>query len=345
MKSATGAAPFPAGESAKTTSQLYTPPEVAYASRAGVQRVAVYEHSFAVRLTHWLNAIALFVMAGTGLRVYLAFPAFGDKLPPNEFFKFPARYSIGGWLGGALQWHFTFMWLFMGAGLLYVGYRVLSGTWRQVVFVPRDIRGVWPMFRHYFLFGPEPPQTESYNSLQKLAYTVTILLGVLSVITGLVLYKSAQFSLLIPLLGGYRFVRILHFLALVGFLAFIPGHLVMVLVHGWNNFQSMLTGWNFQPEYAGVFTQNVAMSEAKPSRHGPQTPEHAPDTEAETELGVPEPPRTHNEPNVAARRRVRPGRAPAQPSTPSPGPAPAEPDTISDSDAPPLPESEAEHES
>ena len=91
---------------------------------------------------------------------------------------------------------------------------------------------------------------ESYNSLQKLAYTSTILLGALSTVTGLILYKSAQLSFLIPLLGGYRFVRILHFLSLAGFAAFVPGHLVMVVVHGWNNFQSMLTGWNFKPEYA-----------------------------------------------------------------------------------------------
>jgi thiosulfate reductase cytochrome b subunit len=118
-----------------------------------------------------------------------------------------------------------------------------------VLFTPHDLGGVWPMFRHYFLFGPKPKQLESYNSLQKLAYTATILLGVLSTVTGLILYKSAQLSFLIPLFGGYRSVRILHFLALVGFAAFVPGHLVMVAVHGWNNFQSMLTGWNFKPEY------------------------------------------------------------------------------------------------
>ena len=240
--------------------QRFVPPQVRYTGRAGEDRRASYEHSLAIRLMHWLNAIALFVMAGSGLRIYLAFPAFGDKLPPHDFFLFPDRYSIGGWLGGALQWHFTFMWLFLGTGLIYVFYQLITGTWRQVLFVPRDLGGVWPVFRHYFLFGPKPEQVESYNPLQKLAYTSTILLGGLSTITGLILYKSAQLSFLIPLLGGYRSVRILHFLSLVGFLAFVPGHLVMVVVHGWNNFQSMLTGWNFKPEYASG-TQKV--SEAK----------------------------------------------------------------------------------
>lgn len=229
----------------------YLPAEVTYTERTGRQSTATYEHSFAIRLTHWLNAIALLVMAGSGLRIYLAFPAFGDKLPPSEFIHFPARYTLGGWLGGALQWHFTFMWLFVGGGVAYLLYQSITGNWRQVLFAPRDVQGVWPMFRHYFLFGPKPAQVESYNPLQKLAYTATILLGVLSTITGLVLYKSAQLSALIPLLGGYRSVRVLHFVALLGFAAFIPGHLVMVVAHGWNNFQSMVTGWNFRPSYKG----------------------------------------------------------------------------------------------
>ena len=235
---------------ARRPPQRFSPPEVTYAGHAKERHRASYEHSLAIRLTHWLNAIALFVMAGSGLRIYLAFPAFGDKLPPHDFFRFPGRYSIGGWLGGALQWHFTFMWLFMGTGLVYVFYQLITGTWRQMSFMPRDLGGVWPMFRHYFLFGPKPEQVESYNSLQKLAYTSTIFLGALSITTGLILYKSAQLSFLIPLLGGYRSVRVFHFLSLVGFAAFVPGHFVMVAVHGWNNFQSMLTGWNFKPEYA-----------------------------------------------------------------------------------------------
>jgi thiosulfate reductase cytochrome b subunit len=230
----------------------FTPRGVPYASHAGERQNAAYEHPFAVRLTHWLNAVALFVMAGSGLRIYLAFPAFGDKLPPNEFFTLPERLTIGGWLGGALQWHFTFMWLFVGTGAVYVLYQLITGAWRQLLFLPRDIGGLWPMFRHYFLFGPKPEQLESYNALQKLAYTAALLLGVLSTVTGLILYKSAQLSFFIPVLGGYRSVRVLHFVSLAAFAAFVAGHVVMVIAHGWNNFQSMLTGWNFKAEYLPV---------------------------------------------------------------------------------------------
>jgi thiosulfate reductase cytochrome b subunit len=98
------------------------------------------------------------------------------------------------------------------------------------------------MFRHYFLFGPKPPAIGQYNPLQKLAYTSTLLFGVLSALTGLLLYKPVQFSWLAWPMGGFHLARVWHFLAMCGFLAFIPGHLIMVLLHGWNNFFSMLSG-------------------------------------------------------------------------------------------------------
>src|ERR1700679_2320731 len=144
-----------------------------------------YEHPLIVRLAHWLNAVALFVMIGSGLQIFRAFPSFGPKLPQQNFFVPPKQVALGGWLGGALQWHFTFMWLFIGSGLLYVVYQVVSGHWRQVLFMPRDIKGVWPMARHYFLFGKKSPVDAAYNPLQKLAYTSTIFFAVLSTLTGM----------------------------------------------------------------------------------------------------------------------------------------------------------------
>jgi thiosulfate reductase cytochrome b subunit len=157
--------------------------------------------------------------------------------------------TIGGWLGGALQWHFAFMWIFIGTGIVYLGYQLFSGHYKQVLFTPKDIPGVWPMARHYFLFGPKPPVTETYNPLQKLAYTSAVAFGVLSVLTGLVLYKPVQFWWLAALMGGFHFARGWHFLAMVGFLSFIPGHLIMVAIHGWDNFYSMMIGWKRDPEY------------------------------------------------------------------------------------------------
>jgi Ni/Fe-hydrogenase b-type cytochrome subunit len=207
------------------------------------------EHPWFVRFCHWLNAISFFVLIGSGLRIFIAFPSFGPKIPFSPSATIPSTLTIGGWLGGALQWHFTFMWILAGTGLAYVAYQLVTGNFRQVLFVPRDAKGVWPMVRYYFLFGEKPLVAEPYNPLQKLAYTAVMMLAASSVVTGLALYQPVQLRWLAFALGGFRLTRVWHFLSMCGFLVFIAGHLVMVLLHGWNNFFSMLSGWKKNPEY------------------------------------------------------------------------------------------------
>jgi len=208
-----------------------------------------YEHPWVVRFAHWVGAVAVVVMITSGLQIYRAFPSFGPKIPQNNFWIPPRPIALGGWLAGGIWWHFTFMWFFIGSGLLYVIYQAATGHWRQVLFMPRDVKGVWPMVRYYFLFGEKPPVDAAYNPLQKLAYTATIFFGVLSTLTGLALFKSVQFWWLTAVFGGFRMARIWHFVSMCGFVAFIPGHLIMVALHGWNNFYSMITGWKRGPEY------------------------------------------------------------------------------------------------
>jgi Ni/Fe-hydrogenase b-type cytochrome subunit len=209
----------------------------------------IYEHPFIVRLCHWVNAVALFVMVGSGLQIFRAFPSFGAKIPQKDLLQWPKAFAIGGWLGGALQWHLTFMWIYIATGVFYLGYELFSGNYRQVLFTHRDIPGVWPMVKHYFFFGPKPQAREAYNPLQKHAYTTVIGLGVLSVLTGFVVWKPVQFSWLGWMMGGFHWARIWHFAVMWAILGFVFGHLVMVILHGWNNFVSMLTGWKKDPEY------------------------------------------------------------------------------------------------
>jgi Ni/Fe-hydrogenase b-type cytochrome subunit len=218
-------------------------------AKTGESVQAVYEHPWPVRFSHWLNAVALFVLVGSGLQIFRAFPSFGAKIPQKDLLNWPKAFAIGGWLGGALQWHLTFMWIYIATGLFYLGYEAFSRNYRQVLVVPDDVRGIWPMARHYFFFGPKPPATEVYNPLQKLAYTSVLGLGVLSVLTGLAVWKPVQFSWLAWLMGGFHRARLWHFLVMWGIVFFLLGHLVMVVVHGWNNFMSMLTGWKKDPEY------------------------------------------------------------------------------------------------
>jgi len=237
---------------AQVASSAAVEPVAEFAGSKGERVTAAYEHPFIVRLTHWLNAIALFVLIPSGLRIFRAFPSFGPKIPQENLLRVPPALTIGNGLAGALQWHFTFMWIFVGSGALYLAYQLFSGHYKQVLFTRKDIPGVWPMARHYFLFGPKPPVTEAYNALQKLAYTSTVAFGILSFLTGLVMYKPMQFSLLAALMGGFHMTRIWHFLAMCGFLAFIPGHLIMVAIHGWSNFYSIFVGWKKGPEYVSA---------------------------------------------------------------------------------------------
>ena len=209
------------------------------------------EHPTAVRVCHWLAALAIAVLVASGLEVFAAFPSFGEKIPQQDLFTPPAFARLGGWLGGALQWHLTFAWLFLGSGLTYAIYQAASGNYRQVLFARADVRGLWPMVRHYFFFGPRPAQSETYNPLQKLAYTTALALGALLATTGLALYKPVQLSGLVWAFGGLRFTRVWHFAAMTGLLGFIPGHLIMVVLHGWSNFAGMWTGGRERAGRAG----------------------------------------------------------------------------------------------
>lgn len=215
-------------------------------------RGPVYEHPWAVRLAHWGTAVTVTVLAMSGLQIFRAFPSFGPKIPQQNFIDgVPEALALGGWLGGALQWHFTFMWIFAALGALYVASQIASGHYRTVLFTRRDVPGVWPMARHYFLRGPKPRPTGQYNPLQKLAYTTTLIFGALSLVSGAAMYKPAQLSAIAWMFGGFQNTRIVHFVAMCGLLAFVPGHLVMVAIHGWDNFWSMVTGWKRHPEYSG----------------------------------------------------------------------------------------------
>jgi thiosulfate reductase cytochrome b subunit len=94
---------------------------------------ARYEHPYVVRFCHWLSAISLSVMIGSGIEIFRAFPSFGAKIPQHDLVEVPSWLAFGGWLGGALQLHLIFMWLFAGSGVLYVIYQIWSRNYRQVL--------------------------------------------------------------------------------------------------------------------------------------------------------------------------------------------------------------------
>ena len=176
-------------------------------------------HPAWLRATHWLNALAVMIMTMSGWRIYNASPLFE--------FKYAKAITLGGWLGGAIQWHFAAMWLLAANGLVYLLFNAGTGRLVRKFFplTPRAIAADLGAALRGRLSHADPRQ---YNAVQRAAYLFVILDAVLLVLSGLVLWKSVQFPLLRELLGGYEAARRVHFLAMAALVAFVAVHLAMV---------------------------------------------------------------------------------------------------------------------
>jgi thiosulfate reductase cytochrome b subunit len=176
-------------------------------------------HPAWLRATHWLNAVAVVILAMSGWRIYNAAPFFG--------FKFAKAITLGGWLGGAIQWHFAAMWLLAANGLVYLLLNAGSGRLVRKFFPlsPRAIAADLLAALRGHLSHADPRQ---YNAVQRAAYLFVMADAVLLVLSGLVLWKSVQFPLLRELLGGYEAARRVHFFAMAALGAFVAVHLAMV---------------------------------------------------------------------------------------------------------------------
>lgn len=188
-------------------------------------------------MAHWVNVPLLVIMAASGLQILVAYPMLGPQGRPYGWYPFqgtppPEWMRLGDWLAGARHWHFAFGWFLALNGAVYVLYLALSGEWRRRLFLPRrDTRNALGTLAFYLRLRKHAPEQELYNGLQRLAYTGTLVLGILSVFSGLALYKPVQLGLLASLLGGYDPARAIHLLVLVLFALFTVGHVVMVLLH------------------------------------------------------------------------------------------------------------------
>ncbi len=176
-------------------------------------------HPAWLRATHWLNALAVVILAMSGWRIYNAAPFFD--------FKFAKAITLGGWLGGAIQWHFAAMWLLGANGLVYLLCNAGSGRlWAK--FFPLSPRAVVADMLAALRGHLSHADPRQYNAVQRTAYLLVMLDAVLLVLSGLVLWKSVQFPLLRDLLGGYELARRVHFFAMAALTAFVTVHLAMV---------------------------------------------------------------------------------------------------------------------
>ncbi|MGH7538325.1 MAG: cytochrome b/b6 domain-containing protein [Gemmatimonadales bacterium] len=211
-------------------------------------RPFVHRHHWVVRLTHWGTAIVLVGLITSGLQIYAAYARFGNRGDPSfpspfDGTRFPHWSRLGGWLAGALNWHFALMWPLVGFGLLYATYLVASGEWRALVFRPRDVPDAIEMAKYYLRLRKDHPPQGKHNPLQKLAYTSVVLLGALAVLTGLAIYKPLQFSWLTTLFGGFQAARYWHFWTVWIFVGFSIAHVLLVFLVDPASLRAMITGW------------------------------------------------------------------------------------------------------
>jgi thiosulfate reductase cytochrome b subunit len=200
-----------------------------------------------VRITHWVNAVALVVMVGSGLRIFNAYPAFARKgesfcCYPFEGHRIPAWLTFGGWLAGARHWHFATMWLLALNGLAYLAFIYMHGEWRDLAPRRGFARDAWQMVRFYLALRKDHPHQGKHNALQRFAYFMMPWVGAAAVISGLAVWKPVQLAPLTALLGGFVWARYWHFLAMLALVVLSLGHVFMVFAVDPYALRSIITG-------------------------------------------------------------------------------------------------------
>ncbi|MDB5513941.1 MAG: Thiosulfate reductase cytochrome b subunit [Tardiphaga sp.] len=174
-----------------------------------------------VRTLHWINAFAMILMIMSGWQIYNASPLFN--------FRFSSAITLGGWLGGALQWHFAAMWLLMVNGLVYLILGFATGRFRKKL-LPISPSGVIADTKAALTGHLSHDDLTRYNYVQKLLYVGIILVGIVIVLSGLSIWKPVQLQYLTALFGGYDVARYVHFVAMSAIVVFLIVHVALALL-------------------------------------------------------------------------------------------------------------------
>jgi Ni/Fe-hydrogenase b-type cytochrome subunit len=201
-----------------------------------------------VRVTHWINVIALPLMVASGLRIFNAYPGFARKggtfcCYPFEGRPIPESLTFGGWLAGARHWHFAVMWILVVNAIVYLAFLYLHGEWRDLAPQRGDLRGVWEMIKFYTFVRRDHPHQGKHNSLQKTAYFAMPVIAAIIVLSGIAIWKPVQLHWLTMLFGGFVWARYVHFVAMILLVALVLGHIFMIVAVDPYALRSMITGW------------------------------------------------------------------------------------------------------
>ena len=174
-----------------------------------------------VRVMHWVNAVAMILMIMSGWQIYNASPLFD--------FRFSHSVTLGGWLGGALLWHFAAMWLLMVNGLAYLVTGLATGRFRRKL-LPITPKGVATDLKAALTFKLAHNDLSTYNYVQRLLYAGIIVVGILIVLAGLSIWKPVQLHWLVMLFGDYPTARVIHFACMALICAFLGVHVALALL-------------------------------------------------------------------------------------------------------------------
>jgi thiosulfate reductase cytochrome b subunit len=189
-------------------------------------------HPLWVRITHWINAVATLVLIGSGWEIYNAAPLFP--------FTFPSSITLGGWLAGALLWHFAAMWLLAINGLVYLILGLATGRFRRKL-LPIRPREVIADAKAALTFRLAYDDLAVYNAVQRLLYAGIIVVAIVVVLSGLAIWKPVQLQELTALFGGYEAARYVHFVCMALIVAFLVVHIVLALIVP-KSLRAMVTG-------------------------------------------------------------------------------------------------------
>ena len=178
-------------------------------------------HPIWVRVTHWINVVAMAVMIGSGWEIYNASPLF--------WFAFPPAITLGGWLAGALLWHFAAMWVLAVNGLVYLVLGIATGRFRHML-VPLRAADVLADAKRAFSGTLSHDDLSVYNAVQKLLYLGVLVAGVVMVLSGISIWKPVQLQELTRVFGGYDAARYVHFFAMAAIVGFLLVHVIMTLL-------------------------------------------------------------------------------------------------------------------
>ncbi|HYX67054.1 MAG TPA: cytochrome b/b6 domain-containing protein [Burkholderiales bacterium] len=189
-------------------------------------------HPLIVRITHWVNALAVLMMITSGWQIYNASPLFD--------FAFPRSVTLGGWLAGGIQWHFAAMWLLVLNGVVYVAYGISSGHFRRKL-LPISPRAVLHDVGEALRGRLAHDDLAVYNAAQRAAYLALVLCLALLVASGLAIWKPVQLHWLALLFGDYEGARYVHFFAMSAVALLVLVHVLMVILVP-RTFPTMFTG-------------------------------------------------------------------------------------------------------